>query len=79
MNDESGESMNRRKKCHSQDNVCVCLLLKAQPAARPLSTLEHDSGFSKPSDYVSTSKHGQSVLFFYPREIVATFTRATLC
>ena len=67
---------NRRKKCLTGQYVCV----RAQDPR-----LSEPSDFSsEPSDYFSTSQPttsegGQSVLFFNLREIIATFTRATLC
>jgi len=73
-----------QKKCHSQDNVFVL-------AIKPSPSPPQDPRLSEPSDFSSehsdrfciyqptTSEDGQSVVFFYPREIITTFTRATLC
>jgi len=75
MNDESGESMEPKEDVPHR-TICVC----AQDP--PLS--EPSDFSSEPPDYFSTSQPttsegGQSVLFFNPRETIATFTRATLC
>jgi len=80
MNDERGESMEPKEEV-SLTGQCVCVLAVQPPL---LSTPEHDPFLSEPFDRFciyqpTTSEDGQSVLFFYPREILATFTRATLC
>ena len=81
MNVESGKSMEPKKEVPLTEQ-CVCVLVIKPPPSPP--TLAQDPSLSEPSDYLSiyqptTSKHGQSVLFFNPGEIITTFNRATLC
>ena len=87
MDDESGESMEPKEEVPlTWQCVCVCVgyaCYKAAAAAdaNAASTLTKVKTFRPLLHLPAYHLHARSVcaIFFYPREIIETFTRATLC